>query len=242
MPKDFLRTVLQNNKDITANDAAIAFLWRCGMEDPAVNLSTKELADAIETAGNARPNVTRLKQSLTKDSRTAKAANDTFKIKISAREGLDSQYIALLNSRPLKRSNAVLPLDLLKNANRKYLNSVALQLNLSYEHGLFDCCAVMCRRILETLIIEVFEHKGLSTKITGTDGHYIMLAGLVKAIETEPSTKLGRNALKGLKAIKDLGDKSAHNRRFNARKEDIDPISSDLRTAVEELLHLANLS
>ena len=53
---------------------------------------------------------------------------------------------------------------------------------------------------------------------------------------------LGRNAKRGLDGLKDLGDKSAHNRRFNARQPDIDHIRSDLRAAAEELLHLAKLT
>ena len=40
---------------------------------------------------------------------------------------------------------------------RGYLERIAYQLNASYDHYLYDCCAVMCRRILETLIIEIYE-------------------------------------------------------------------------------------
>ena len=48
--------------------------------------------------------------------------------------------------------------------------------------------------------------------------------------------------MKGLRDFKNLGDLSAHNRRFNARKEDIDRVRDGLRVIVEELVHLANLT
>jgi hypothetical protein len=68
-----------------------------------------------------------------------------------------------------------------------------------------------------------------------------MLNGLLGALSKDSTIHLGRNAKRGLDGLKELGDKSAHNRRFNARQPDIDAIRSDLRTAAEELLHLANL-
>ena len=53
---------------------------------------------------------------------------------------------------------------------------------------------------------------------------------------------LGRNSKKGLKDLKELGDKSAHDRRFNARQSDIDLVKTGLRSAAEDLLHLAGLA
>ncbi len=49
---------------------------------------------------------------------------------------------------------------------------------------------------------------------------------------------VGRNSVKVLPEIKSKGDLSAHNRRFNATKPDIDTIKSGLRIIVEELVHL----
>jgi hypothetical protein len=38
-----------------------------------------------------------------------------------------------------------------------------------------------------------------------------------------------------------MGDKSAHSRRFNAVRPDIDKLATDLRVVIEELLSLAGL-
>jgi hypothetical protein len=100
----------------------------------------------------------------------------------------------------------------------------------------------MCRRLGETLIIEVYEAQGRAAAIKDSDDNFLMFSGLLGVLKRDGTIHLGRNAKRGLGGLKDLGDKAAHNRRFNARKSDIDGIRSDLRTAAEELLHLSGLA
>jgi hypothetical protein len=38
--------------------------------------------------------------------------------------------------------------------------------------------------------------------------------------------------------IKKIGDLSAHNRRYTAKKQDIEKIKDDIRIVIEELTHL----
>ncbi len=57
----------------------------------------------------------------------------------------------------------------------------------------------------------------------------------------EPPWNLGRNAKKALPKLKSIGDQSAHNRRYNAHREDIDKLSTDFRNVCQELLYLAGL-
>jgi hypothetical protein len=49
----------------------------------------------------------------------------------------------------LKPSDSLLPRELFSNT-RGYLEKVVFQINGSYDQGLYDCCAVMCRRLGET--------------------------------------------------------------------------------------------
>ena len=156
-------------------------------------------------------------------------------------EALEKAGVRLDAPVPAKPSDSVLPRELFSNT-RGYIEKVVYQINGSYDHGLFDCCAVMCRRLGETLIIEAYESQGRAKEIKGTDGNFLMLSGLLGILNKDNAVHLGRNAKRGLDGLKDLGDKSAHNRRFNARQPDIDGIKSDLRTAAEELLHLAKLA
>jgi hypothetical protein len=49
-------------------------------------------------------------------------------------------------------------------------------MNGAYSAGWYDACAVMMRRLLETVIIEAFEQNGLDQKIKdSSQGHPTML-------------------------------------------------------------------
>lgn len=79
----------------------------------------------------------------------------------------------------------------------------------------YDACAVMIRRLIETLIIESYEAHSLSVKITNSSGDFFYLSDLISITLSETSWNLSRNAKKSLPKLKDIGDKSAHSRRFN---------------------------
>src|SRR5262245_12653684 len=116
-----------------------------------------------------------------------------------------------------------------------------MQANGTYEHQWYDASSVMIRRLVETLIIEVYEAKNRANEIKGGDGHFLMLSHLVDKILSDPAFHLGRETKRGLPLIKSLGDRSAHNRYFIAKKDDIDKVTHDLRVVAEELLNLAGM-
>lgn len=124
---------------------------------------------------------------------------------------------------------------------RGYIESVANQVNGCYERGWFDACAVMIRRLVETLLIEAFEHHGLAAKIQNANGDFHYLRDLISVALAEPSWNLTRNAKSALPRLKDVGDKSAHSRRFNAHRNDIHKIVDDVRVVVQEFVYLAQL-
>lgn len=124
---------------------------------------------------------------------------------------------------------------------RGYLEKLAHQINGTYSSGWYDACAVMIRRLIETLIIGAFEAHNLQAKIKDAKGDYFRLRDLIDRGIAEGSWTLRRNAKKALQRLKDVGDKSAHSRRFIARRDDIDNVLPDLRTVLHELLYLARL-
>ena len=99
----------------------------------------------------------------------------------------------------------------------------------------------MLRRLIETLIIETFESHGLEAKIKNQDGDYLFLDGLVVKVSNESSWTLGRDTRRALPHLKDIGNKSAHSRRFIAHKGDIDRVIPDIRVVIQELVFLAGL-
>ncbi len=137
-------------------------------------------------------------------------------------------------------SQQVLPKSLFKNT-RGYIEKIVNQINGCYEKGWFDACGVMIRRLLETLIIECFEKHNVAGKIKMTNGEFVYLKDLIQKMLGEASWNLGRNTRTSLPKLKSIGDKSAHARRFTARRWDIDKIRDDLRVVAEELMYLAGL-
>jgi len=137
-------------------------------------------------------------------------------------------------------ANAVVPSILFKGT-RGYLIKIANQANGAYSQGWFDASAVMIRRLLETLIIEAFEKHGRAAEIQNQDGDFLYLRDLIAKTVACTAWNLSRNTKKALPRLKDVGDKSAHSRRFNAVRHDLDAIKPDLRCVVEELLSLADM-
>lgn len=129
----------------------------------------------------------------------------------------------------------------LVRGTRGYIEKIVHQINGTYSNGWYDACAVMIRRLVETLIIEAYEAHRLSAKITNSSGDFFYLSDLISITLSETSWNLSRNAKKSLPKLKDIGDKSAHSRRFNAIRNDIDKVHSDLRVVVQELVYLAKL-
>ena len=124
---------------------------------------------------------------------------------------------------------------------RGYIERIAHQINGSYGSGWYDACAVMLRRLVETLIIETFESYRIESKIKKPDGDYHSLDELVTAALNESSWSLGRDTKRALPRLKGLGNRSAHSRRFIAHKGDIDRVIQDIRVVVQELVFLARL-
>jgi hypothetical protein len=137
-----------------------------------------------------------------------------------------------------KPSDDLFPIILLDNT-RGYILRVAEQASVCYNIGMYDASLVMIRKLLETLIIECFERYGIESNIKGHNGNYFFLSDLIgEFFNSACKWSVSRNTSQSLPKIKSLGDLSAHNRRFNAKKSDIDKIKDDLRIVIEDLVLL----
>jgi hypothetical protein len=137
-----------------------------------------------------------------------------------------------------KLGEDLFPIEILANT-RGYLENVAKQAILCYQNGLFDACLVMLRKLIEALVIECFEAHKVEAKIKGADGFYYYLNDLIGLLLSETTWTITRNSKQAFPRIKKFADLSAHNRRFNAKKPDIDQIKDDVRIVIEELVHIA---
>lgn len=150
------------------------------------------------------------------------------------------KYASLIEQRYLQMKKVLRPTDDLFpieifSQTRGYIEIIAKQAAVCYEYSLFDACSVMCRRLLETLIIELFEKNKLENYIKDNNGNYLFLRDLIAKYKEKFS--LSRNTKNDIDKLKELGDLSAHNRKYLARKSDIDHRKDLLRLVLEELIH-----
>ena len=136
-----------------------------------------------------------------------------------------------------KASDNLFPLDILQST-RGYVLKIGEQACVCYDIGLFDASLVMVRKLIETLIIECYERHGIASKIKDKDDMFFALGDLIGHFLKETEWTLSRNTINSLPRIKKYGDLSAHNRRYSAKKSDLDKINDDLRIVLEDLVHI----
>jgi hypothetical protein len=114
-------------------------------------------------------------------------------------------------------------------------------MNGCYSSGWYDSAAVMMRRLLEIVIIEAFEGRGIAAHIRQSNGDYLQLSDLVGQALAESAWSLSRNTRRDLGPLRDLGHRSAHGRYFCAQRSDIDRAQTGFRVAIEEFLRISGL-
>jgi hypothetical protein len=102
----------------------------------------------------------------------------------------------------------------------------------------------MLRRLLETLIIEAYEHLNRETEIQDGGANYLMLSDLAERACGDKGHKginLGRDSKKALKDARNIGNWSAHARRFLAHAGDLQRFQVGVRLLAQDLIQIADL-
>ena len=68
------------------------------------------------------------------------------------------------------------------------------------------------------------------------NSNFYHLSVLIEKYESSLNWNASVNLEKSFKNIKKYGDLSVHNRRFFAKKSDIDNLKSDMRIAIQEII------
>ena len=117
-----------------------------------------------------------------------------------------------------------------------YIRDLLEEVNGAFAAGCFTACGMVLRRFAETLLIEAFERKDNAHLIQGPGGEWLTLEGIVAVAEQPASLGLTRNARKALAGIKKIGDLSAHDRHFVAKRHHLSRQQLDVEVAVQGLL------
>lgn len=226
-------------RELTHVDRAVAMLWRLHEAGSREDISSGMIASTIANAGYSRPNPTRLAAALRQDPRVS-TNSGSFRLHVSALAKLRDAYAAHVGPQLPPPSDSVVPIELFIGV--PFLERVVVQINGAYDTALYDCCAVMCRRLVETLIIQSYLKQGREDEIKDSGESFVPLGRLVNYAKGDPKLALTRNSKRALADVKTLGDWSAHSWRYNARKADIDAKASSIRLLSEELAHIAGLA
>lgn len=223
----------------TATQYAEAMLWFVDHQKSGAEKTQGELARIIHEHGLGKPSSTTLGQNLARSKRTIRGRSG-FKLRASARDVIANELDAILEALPAQVDTRAgyLP-EAVWRDTRGYIESVCWELNGCVQFGFCNAAAVLIRRITETLIIEAYTAAGREAEIQDNDGHYFMLSGLISAAKT--GLGMGRDAKKSLNSIKTLGDRSAHNPRFNATHGDLEKLEDGVRVVADELIAIAGL-
>lgn len=120
--------------------------------------------------------------------------------------------------------------------------SLCKQINASYEGNLYDCTAVLMRRLLECLLVLSYQKAGIESEIMDKSGNYhISLDGMIKNAAQNSVLALSANTKKDMSLFKDLGNYSAHKIWYNCTQQDIKPHILKYRVVIEELLYKSGM-
>lgn len=141
----------------------------------------------------------------------------------------------------IQQEESILPEALFQDLSPNF-QSLCKQINASYENNLFDCTAVMMRRLLEGLLVLSYQNYGIESEITAKDHvHYVTLDKIIKNAEQNTVLELSGNTKKELMIFKDLGNYSAHKIWYNCTQQDIKPHILKYRVIIEELIYKSGL-
>lgn len=230
------------NLNLTQLELAIAFLWFNQDAGIATDMTASEIALQIHEEGFSRPNVTHLRSKLSSHASTIKGKRkNSFMISRAANKSISEKFTPFLGPSIRISQDTILPASWFDATKRAYLISLCNQINGTYEVCYYDSCAVICRRLMETLIIEIYLANGRTSEIEVAKNVFKPLEILIKHISTDSQIQLNRNTPKVLEKIKKLGDTAAHHRTHITILLEIEDIKGDFRRVIQELMTLAKL-
>lgn len=236
--KQFAQEISQLN--LTRGEQAIALLWYYWRTQTYEERTASELASDLAEEHLGRPNVTVLHNYLSKSKQTVKGKRPkSFQLHAKYVPILDDKYGHLLKLKKADTTPSVIP-DSFVRGTRPHLENLVRQINGCYNAGFFDASAVLIRRLIESLIIEVFIHHRLVHEIR-VNNAFLMLDGLISKVSNHSQIHLGRNTPPTLEDVKTLGDTAAHDRTYITPTEDIDELKLRIRRAVKDLLAKADI-
>lgn len=118
-----------------------------------------------------------------------------------------------------------------------YILRLVPQINGAYQNEWYEAAAMVLRRLVETLIIELYSRRGWTNEVQDSDtNEFLLLKALIDKINGDARLHVQRRTIEGLNKVKELGDTASHDFKIRIRKSDLDRIQSSVRLTVERLI------
>jgi hypothetical protein len=233
------RLVKEEAKEL---EIGVSLLWFLTHADPQLTLTARDICEHMQDLGiRSGVNASRLKSNLAKHPDVVRGRTPhSFRIKAGKSSPYEAKYGDLRSLDSIEVPDNFLPSSV-SLGGRKHLEAIRREINGSYEFGLFNSCAVMCRRLMECLLIEAFFATGNQAAITGIDGNLLSLNDLLAKAKSGAHIKLSRNAPRIAERVKETGDPAAHSRHYITSQRDIEDLNPGFRQLIAELSALAGL-
>jgi hypothetical protein len=200
-----------------------------------------EAAKWLADYGFATPNRARLDQNLRASGNTVRGQGGGYKLNLAFVTAMDKTHPQLQEKSEEIIDHDTILVEAEYKVGRGYIESLAKQINRSYEENIFDGCAVLMRRLLEVMLILAYRKLGIEAAIQEPDGSYKMLEGIINDAKTNGTLKLSRNSKEVLEVFRKLGNFSAHKIEYTCHRQYLQPHIMDYRGIITELLHKAGL-
>ncbi len=206
------------------------------------DFEVSHLANRINLAGFAKPNVSRLSKKLNQSKDFVKGKEKgTFKLSYKQSKNLETVFPELNEeSEEISSLSTVLPHSLF-NGTRGYIEKLSLQINASYENNITDGCAVLMRRLIEILLILAYDHVSKKNEIQDCDGELKSLNYIINYTVSNQALGLSKGTKDCLDIFRKLGNFAAHRIEYNCRKQELKNVIMEYRVAIEELLYKAGI-
>lgn len=204
--------------------------------------TTTDVSSWFDQLDLSPPNTSRLRDNLRKSKQFIRGGlPNTFRLHAKELAALDEEYPNLVEkSEEVVSSDNVLP-DQLFSGTRGFIESLGRQINACYENNIFDGCAVLMRRLIEVLLILAYQANGIESKIKDSGDEYKNLSKIIGEAVTNKTLDLSKTVKQSLDDLRTLGNFSAHQIYYNAKRKDIQKEIPRFRAAVEELLYKAGV-
>ncbi len=222
---------------------AIALLWYFDQEEGRPELRPAFLAELMHDLSlRRRVNVTRLGRLLLTNRDVMRGKEmGTVRLRVASKSRLSSRYNEITETAAApKIDQHIIPAGLFENT-RPYLESLVVQINGTYQSGFYDACAVMCRRLLECMLLLAFERAAKGDVIRDASGDYRAFADIIGLASSNRHLKLARGAGAVMGKIDYVGDLAAHHPTYVARRNDIDEQRLGFARVISELVQLAEI-